>query len=785
MLPSLKENMWQSQSLRDTLEKAAMDDTNPKAQDCAVMALARLAENEQNSMAMWLTNSTKDALMFQAGNCRLTAASVRKLSVMALQSMAAGSPEVRLPMWYEGAGYLFIRNAQRGSFVNFRTPYSVASQAWALGGLANLALDKEVALKMWQDQFGAIAAVKAAAKGTAQWQQTARTHAFAVLWHLAIQRDNRAPMWYDRSLREIVSIGAHDRECDVRAGALATWWQWSFEPQLKIQMWDDRNTRVSLLNAAGRIGAVPDIKAVLHALYSIANIAEASVLRERMWSDLGLQSALVQAIEYPHAQTQTTALMAVQHLARNSRNQPRIWQHPNLQAALLKLAAAPGGNATVQESRNFAMSILVMLANHESNKGMLASIEQVALQGCKHSESAVEAKTYSTAMLMHLTRFPENAAQIWTSPTRKLLNCLISRSELPARLDVDEVATYRNSVNTVDLVPANLRAFSDPAERERVMEAAGRLDALNALANIAAVPVSQATMWQDCVSNPGVPGACQSLLKAALNPNLKHIGFRFAGLNGISNLAGLEQNKKVMWDDLDVQKAFTGAARLRKGSRMGPAEREAWQKGTMLRGIREMGLKGLATFAQSPQLKRAMWSDADGARAALLNGARITVEVPEDNRAKEYACQALASMAGEPSLQVPMWEDSAIRTALIDAASSTDMNDREARAMAVAALQHLAMASDNQENMWKGQNKAADLSTQATLGAPIPTYPGMGAASAWAGGRRLGSPHAFLPERERGAAVPGTAADLLMRREAMQRDIDEWITAGAMLGVRS
>lgn len=719
----LQEEMWNDLPTRATLNDGAASNDNPKAQGCALAALVYLSTQVNIRYSMWNFLPTRNIVLAAANRYFPPFADARRLAVAVLQNLAKDARN-RVPMWFEKAAGILLRNANPNIFT-LLSPPDRESRARALATIWELALDGTVRERMWGDKFGAMRVITAAASSPNPFDFQARLYAMAAVSRLAESVSNRVRMWFDPIMHSTVIAAAWDFRPafrEVRAAAMATLWQFSFDPVLKVLMWMDVATRTTLLTAAACTNPL-NHKVREYALAIEFNLAQAKLNQAPMWAYVACSTPLVAAANEV-ARIRTFALSVLQVLAFSPLTKPAMWAAERLRRALdaaADLSSTSSVSGPDAISRNYALAILQLLSVAPCNKLPMytrRSTNLALVDACtaRWSEQAIgrRGRTYALTTYQNYVTVPK--ASVLMFHDTLVMKSLAVNSRVSALLPAVGLDAEARLVE--ELLPGYF------GSSETVLQAAGEAAALATLAGLAANRDLQALFWH--APEPDSKAARLNIVGASGLFDLKFSVFRLNGLQGLAHLAEELLNRLEMWLDQGVRSALVDAGRLRPSLQQSSQEAALWQDG-MLSAIRRHGQCGLANLARLAAVSRLMWiEERSTTRLAFLNGCNIQPANSEDYAARACAVDGLAKLASQTANQVSMFHNDEIRRCLMAAAQSKDKKDNKAMMFAVSALQELAAAEENQEQMWGG-NQVVDSGTRrrsrrlsGPRGPPIP-----------------------------------------------------------------
>jgi len=597
--------------------------------------------------------------------------------------------------------------------------------------LWTFALNDELRQRMFWDKFGAMRVIGIAAATECPLQSRARVYAYATYSRLAESASIRALMWYNPIIRLLVIEGSElnptFRE-ESRAAAMATLWQFSFDPQLKKPMWACRRTRLSLISGAAN---GPTEKVQLYAIYSLRNLAEAVSNQVSMWNTPNLQTALIGAIDCTKTGCAPTlpdafALSALQVLAYSSINQQSMWKTKDLVDQVLIVAARDCedefyDDSTCWHSRQYALAMLLLFSEAKENRKdmfqrleVTGVLERTCTAPWTENGEGVVGRTYVLETLQFLAIEDTTANALWQDPAYRstLVDaCLVANSLLPKKMPVGQWRRVTlGDDDTETLLPVRFVATQDlPAANRAVVKAGGRMSALGVLTTIAKRPDNQFSMWDEYTSvTRGISSAVDNLVAACSIRDARFNDFRAIGCQGLANLAECATNKKPMWDDAEVRACMVRAGNEHPMYDMDEIQENQWRPdGGVLNDVREAGMRGLANLAACLGVTLAFWLDAGSARQALQLGTRITPTNEQDARTRANACRGFANLAQSEDTREAIWRNEEVRDGIMEAAKDTSCLNTGARKFCMQTLNELSENSQNQPTMWAGAEAVA------------------------------------------------------------------------------
>lgn len=548
---------------------------------------------------------------------------------------------------------------------------------------------------MWHDKFGALRVVTLAASSLDPLDVDARVYGTATLARMAESKSHRALMWFTPEIRGVILCASWchgDLYRESRAAAMAALWQFSFDPVLKVLMWNDPKTRTSVIKAVQN--DPPDLKVQLYGLDIERNWAEAKINRLPMWAYGANSGALTRAVDSQKL-VRSFAMAAVTVLAFCGPNKAKMWWDNSLVLAVEKVALddEPSAITPAGLGRNYAFAFYQLLAAAEGNRRAMYndefSVNGALVAGCTAAWSAAgvgsRGRTYSLTTYMILTSVSSNSYEMWRDAP--VVSCLAENSAVPAE-----------GAEVLQFEPA---AQQEALPSDTLIQTQGRASGLSAIVGMTKSRDNQREMWAVVPEDGDKFTVRKHVIDAAAQTSLEMSVFRLIGLQGLRNLAQERLNRLDMWNTAPARIALIDAGRLGTSEDMSKMETRLWARG-LLNLTRQHGLCGLANLAQGPGVQKPMLRDRD-AREALINGGRIRATSPVDAAAKACAIRAFASLAAVEDNQVMMWQDNHISRTLMHNAQSKDPIDQEAQMFAVIALQELSDASANQGEMWTGK----------------------------------------------------------------------------------
>jgi len=700
----LQELMWGDLETRTTLNRGALQYQNPRSQECALAALVHLATNIAIRHEMWLAPYTREALLYTAGNNNPFIPQPRRLGVAGLQTLALAGLN-RQQMWFSAAGPVIIKKAEKTP-LTLICKFERETRARAIATLRNWAANSIVSQHMWKDKFGAMCVILAAAKDTNSNNIDARVYAFATLSRLAENRLNRVPMWYDLKLREIVIKGSFFMAGyqDSRAGAMATIWQWSFDPQLKCILWLNKKVRASLDGAISE--QPPDQKVQNYALYTMRNLAEATCNQKCMWEEEkeSLISAAGQTLG-----TRTFGMSVLQMLAFSMQNSREMWLNADCKTVVIDASQLQSPLVVSNpdfRSRQYAFATFQLWSRPPASRRTMfheTRVQQSLLWGCVAAWSykgvGTYARTFAITTLQFLATSPrQNKKDMWLKTTDIRDQCLIPNSKLPPSMPTTQWTSADVSSDSGDaVIPSGFYDLASTDDMEGIVKVAGRLSALATITSLCEEEQIRQDIWTQTS-----PSAVASLIDAAEVTDASYNFFKAVGLQGLANLAMDPTLKEDIWKDEDIREAFISSAKLHAQYGVSAQEANQWSNCGILHAVRQSAMSGLANLAGSnPQLQIEMWADT-GVVDGFLVGAHVEDTCFQDTQAKAEAMRGFAGLASADENREAMWRNTDVRAVLMAIAQDRRVKNQEARKYAILALQELADAAGNQRTMWGG-----------------------------------------------------------------------------------
>lgn len=346
-------------------------------------------------------------------------------------------------------------------------------------------------------------------------------------------------------------------------------------------------------------------------------------------------------------ETRDLALSSLQALTANPMHKRAMWEDTERLRPVL-LARAQSEDSEDHQGRCFALGCLWNLAaDAENRKPMWYHAEtQEVLVGAAQSEDS-HVLELALGVLWNLSPKAANAEEIWDHLTARKAILAAASSE-------------------------------DPDSRQ------ARAFAMAALQNLAEAPENRPGMWADKANTRAV------LLKATELEDSEDKDLRGRAVGALMNLSVDKSNKQDMWDDIaGVRQKLIDAASLEPGT-----DDKSFT----------CGLAGIWSLAVDPKNRVPMWRE-ENLKAALITAASLPKDLGEaPQRARERALGTLQYLSTDADIKKEMWEDLAVRGALIESARSS--NALKLRSHAFGSLWNLSSLPENQTKLWQDEDGA-------------------------------------------------------------------------------